>query len=1006
MSIVTDFVRVSALIKGQVPSQAAAFAATSASVNALFNELYAPSTTANTQAGLAIAARLGLSGELAAIAQVFVASTLNETPFAQRGEALAIMATYLAQTPEGNEYRVTADAFNTSISAALLSVATVPGYAGGSINLAPVPAPEPEPEPEPEPPAPPPPPPEPPAPPPPPPLPVGETYTLTTSVDSFSGTDKADTFVASVGTLTAGDVLSGGPSIDTLVADLTSGNSIPASVTLSSIETVEFKVLSGTATVDTSNYFGVTKFVSSGTGALVINPINQIIGASATLVKKGNASNFTAQYPAPLVPQGNNTITVAVERSTGGDFILTGTEAGGAFADPAHEIQQVVVQSAVGDVSVVRVVAATADTLRVTGGGSVTIGPALATTANTADYLGANFVTVDARGTAKATLAVRLPAAEPGIYLTGPGDDVVTVDVDTAARAHLFDMGAGSNDTLVLIATQTAADPGDESSFIGVENVSLRGATPNALNLLNASGAMSFEARQGGDVTLTNVQSDVTVRTTAESASNVTLGDVSISFVTSATGRTATVDTVRPFNADLVIVNGQNVVLNFSSTAGSTLTSLVLDEDNADGSDITKSLTVNNNGAGATVNTGNITLASRLETLTVNANAGPVTTGTLADASSLTTLNVLADNGLVTLGEIGGTTGSSKLNAITIDAKTSAVRAGAINAAKGDGIGSVVLRATGADITGTDPATQPLEINNTLGNITKVTITGANTVSLDLVAQGANGRVVEVDATGHTGVLDLVVENGVVGAEFLATSKVGSTIKLGNVPTGSVNVVDVFGGKNTITGGSGVDEITGGTGSDTINGGAGNDLIIGGGGADVLTGGLGSDVFRFAAGNSSITARDIITDFTMTLTGNGRDSLDLPSTVVADLAAAADGTDVTVGGVRIAAHAIADGGRVTFYSSDDTFTTATTVSISTANALNAALQYLQANTTEGQTVFFAATSVLGTTANQSGAVVYQRAGGDTNDLAIELIGLTATTTTLGTTAADNIILLV
>jgi Ca2+-binding RTX toxin-like protein len=216
--------------------------------------------------------------------------------------------------------------------------------------------------------------------------------------------------------------------------------------------------------------------------------------------------------------------------------------------------------------------------------------------------------------------------------------------------------------------------------------------------------------------------------------------------------------------------------------------------------------------------------------------------------------------------------------------------------------------------------------------------------------------------------------------------------------------VTLHNGKDTITGGSGADSITAGAGADSISGGAGNDTLVGGLGADIMSGGTGSDTFTVAAGDSNITARDSITDFAMTLTGNGRDTLDLPTTTIKGAATVggADATDdITVGGVTIASAIIAATGLTTFFSND---AATTAVTISSANALNAALQFLEQPTivADGDTVFFAASSSLGAAGTSTGFVVFQGAAG--GDIAIDLVGLTGATT-LGTVGADTTILL-
>ena len=73
-----------------------------------------------------------------------------------------------------------------------------------------------------------------------------------------------------------------------------------------------------------------------------------------------------------------------------------------------------------------------------------------------------------------------------------------------------------------------------------------------------------------------------------------------------------------------------------------------------------------------------------------------------------------------------------------------------------------------------------------------------------------------------------------------------------------------------IRGGNNNDVLTGLAGNDTIDANPGNDIINGGAGKDELYGRAGSDTFVFQFGESSSTAPDWITDFTI-----GQDKIDL-----------------------------------------------------------------------------------------------------------------------------------
>jgi Ca2+-binding RTX toxin-like protein len=78
------------------------------------------------------------------------------------------------------------------------------------------------------------------------------------------------------------------------------------------------------------------------------------------------------------------------------------------------------------------------------------------------------------------------------------------------------------------------------------------------------------------------------------------------------------------------------------------------------------------------------------------------------------------------------------------------------------------------------------------------------------------------------------------------------------------------GGNDTLTGNDADNRLDAGAGNDTVVGGAGKDILIGGAGVDTLTGGDGNDTFAFQAGDSSLLARDTITDF-----ARGSDKIDI-----------------------------------------------------------------------------------------------------------------------------------
>jgi Ca2+-binding RTX toxin-like protein len=71
------------------------------------------------------------------------------------------------------------------------------------------------------------------------------------------------------------------------------------------------------------------------------------------------------------------------------------------------------------------------------------------------------------------------------------------------------------------------------------------------------------------------------------------------------------------------------------------------------------------------------------------------------------------------------------------------------------------------------------------------------------------------------------------------------------------------GGSDSLVGGSGGDTLWGGLGNDVLSGGDGADSLLGGAGADTMTGGNDGDFFYFAINDSSATAVDVISSFSI-----------------------------------------------------------------------------------------------------------------------------------------------
>jgi hypothetical protein len=135
---------------------------------------------------------------------------------------------------------------------------------------------------------------------------------------------------------------------------------------------------------------------------------------------------------------------------------------------------------------------------------------------------------------------------------------------------------------------------------------------------------------------------------------------------------------------------------------------------------------------------------------------------------------------------------------------------------------------------------------------------------------------------------------------------------------GSLLLIHVDGGNETLTGGAhndqliadwsssdhlvgnaGNDLLIGGNGNNSIYGGSGSDVIFGWGGNDFMSGGAGSDTFVVYTGNDNyngvISGRDTISDFTA---GAGGDKIDIANATVASLVSF-DGSNHAIAGLNL-----------------------------------------------------------------------------------------------------------
>jgi trimeric autotransporter adhesin len=126
------------------------------------------------------------------------------------------------------------------------------------------------------------------------------------------------------------------------------------------------------------------------------------------------------------------------------------------------------------------------------------------------------------------------------------------------------------------------------------------------------------------------------------------------------------------------------------------------------------------------------------------------------------------------------------------------------------------------------------------------------------------------------GVDEVRFTDGTVWTQAMLSAMVLQGTAAGETLLGFANTDDVingFGGADTLSGRSGNDTLSGGDGADTLNGEAGNDTLLGGADVDALFGNAGDDVLDSGAGNETSIFGGSGSDTYLFGVGDGQDTI-------------------------------------------------------------------------------------------------------------------------------------
>ncbi len=778
---------------------------------------------------------------------------------------------------------------------------------------------------------------------------VNNSFTLTTAIESITGTTSDDVISAYIDasgttdTLNASDTINGGVGNDTLLITVNGADAgtLPAA-TITSIETMSIRETGGVA--GNYNLAGISDLTT------VINNISSdditFTGTSGKkLVIQGNAvstnANTTFDNATELtfkdgVKGGNVTRTT----TSGGVFIINSIGAENVIdtldLDSATALTGLTINASTNFTATLSADYAAGSTLTVAG--------AAAKVDLSGAALSAAITKVDASGLTNGGVNVQVNQIDKTAdtqFIGGNGDD--TLDIGkvkyngTLPTALKVDGGLGV-DTLKVSDQDTLSvtTVGNITNFERLEIVDDNdGNVDNFdVSLLKGITTIQIDADSAGDGYVLNnlsasqsmnlvIAGNQTVAPVINVANATVIGNIDTLGLTIDAGVTGNRVTVADINAAGIEKINLNAVDGFTATALTglkalaTLTILGRGDVNLTTGNLQLNL---NSTIDATASTGMITVdASLATTATVT---GISINGSLSQANFLTgsALPDILTGGAGAdsfIGGLGNDTLSGGANADMLNGGdgNDVINGGAGADAISGGAGVDMLNGGSGDDLFSYAATADL-FDTLTHTLSDSIVGGTGTNSLLLGTAGTAFAIAATDIwTGRASGIDALigVANSTANTLVLEKSAETAGVKLVDLSnntalTGNIINVGSFTATNTTLFGSAI-------GASSITGGAGNDTIIGGAGSDTITSGLGSDVINITAGT------DTIMDFT-----TGVDIINVSAGATAKISVAAIGGIVDVSGVNNAGTLFVDGSAgtaaetITGSSSGDTIT--------------------------------------------------------------------------------------
>lgn len=662
------------------------------------------------------------------------------------------------------------------------------------------------------------------------PINIGQSSTLTSSNDSFTGSAGDDEFSGAFGNLAATDTINGGNGTDKLVLTAVTGTIAGA---VSNLEVLDLALTGASTVTVTAANFGSALTTVNTTGAFTLGGT----------FNSGTTFNFDTTTNAGLTVTNLLVPSTSVASAVTTDAVTLNFNGSSTVASVLTSLTDT---------------ASTIDILNIVSNGTFT-------TANSITTLNALATNATVNASGAQAFTVTLPNLGTGAFNGANATGKLTVTANAADSAAIT--GGSAGDVLT-------GDAGLDTITGGAGNDTINGGAA-VDSITGGTGADSLTGGAGNDVFVFSVGDSGSTATTRDTISDLAEGDIikfgNYGITGLTTGQTIATSASNATVKEIYIDATNSRIVIETAVDGSTKEEIAIP------SSVANAAYTYNYGADSVVGTADdyITVGAAPFTATNNALGTLTLTG-----KAIATAAVVLDNGTAAVTVNGQVTGSNAVN--TINASTVTSSGVTITASNANTTRALTITDSLQNDTITLPTGVYADTVNITGGTDSIVAFGAG-VDILKVSSGATANVALVAGTPSWVATASTTNAGTVtigtgGATTTATVD----LSLVTTNTGTVNI-DLTAGSG-VTGaalasgatvlkgtGAGVTNIKGGSGADAITAAVGGGTITGGAGADAITAGAGVDTIVVGATDSTAASAS---DYTLGVSNTLIDNLD------------------------------------------------------------------------------------------------------------------------------------